>query len=308
MFAVAEFGSTCRQSSDSHSDKDLLIIGDRELSKRLANRYKQQGYSVSTLTQSQLVRMQHRGSLFIQHLRTEAHVQLDVDSAFSRWIQTCEYSPPTIAELWRCRNTIKLIDQWPRDSALEGWRSDFLYCVSRDFLIKWLARRGVLAFGLEDIERGLGGENNGLAANIGDLALLREAKAAYRDGQPVPNGAGEAMEEWCAALRSFLKLPEPPRAPPSLDKYIAGLSRRQFSSNYERLRSLEGAYKIATSRGMQHPSHDLLTCHILQPNGYGSSQARKAAQMYAYLCDVLNLIANKPLNPTAYPLRGCAAG
>ena len=298
MFAIAEFESICRGRSDEHSDRDLLVVCDSDQRYRLVDRYKSEGYSVCALSPSQLLYMQQRGSLFVQHVRHEGRIRLDLDGAFSRWLNSCALIPPAKTEIQRCRATIEFISTWPDDPRIEGWRADFLYCVSRDLLIKSLAGCGILAFGLEDLEKGLGSIWRANFGGLANLAGLREAKVAYRDGRPVPNGTSITIAAWLKELTELFRLSSPNPLDSQAEVLIHNLATRNFSSNYERLRSLEVAYLVARCNNITHAQHTLLMKHITSPNGYSSSQAGKRGVIERYLSEVLEMLANQSLEPT----------
>jgi len=148
MFALALFGSVSRKTDDLHSDRDLLIVCNSKLRYELHNKYCEQGYSVSTMTGKQLACMNENGSLFIQHLKSEAQIFFDRDGELHKFLSNCELVPPTSLELQRCKATLQFIASCPDTLSLSAWKADFLYCISRDYLIKEIAKTNKLAFGL----------------------------------------------------------------------------------------------------------------------------------------------------------------
>jgi len=299
MFSIIEFGSAVRGSNDKHSDRDLLIICNRGSHRLFRKRYEANGYSVSTLTPGQLIAMQRRGSLFVQHLKIESRILFDYQSCFQDWINSCQLVKPTNDEVNRCASSIGFLCSWPNDSRLDGWKADFLYCISRDFLIKNLAMRSRLVFGLEDIEYAL--QETKLFPNFDmrSLRRFREMKSAYRAGYALPNNGCESLNYHSNSLVEGLGLPQIKCEHYSVESFIMNLSARQFNSAYEELRSLEAAYLIARSNGMYHPAHLSLMKFIKSPNAYGSSQARNQKKLGEYMADVLDMLANKAMHATS---------
>lgn len=162
MFVIAEFGSVYRKSNDSFSDKDLLIVCERKCVKYYYTKYTKKGYSVSVFTKNQLQLMRKKGSLFLQHLKIESNLLVDVDSKFEFFIKECDFVFPSDEELASCKQTLENLYTWPNDILSLAWKADFLYSSSRDFLIKLLAKNGIIAFGLESIIEELSGD----AANL----------------------------------------------------------------------------------------------------------------------------------------------
>lgn len=304
MFAIAEFGSSVRGSSDANSDLDLLIVARRSSHFSLRRRYTARGYSVTTLTPDQLKAMQRIGSLFIQHLKRESRIVFDAEGHFRYWLAQCNLVSPTRQEIDRCAATTEFFGGWPNDSRLTGWKADVLYCVSRDYLIKRLATSGHIVFGLDDIEHALQITASSWAGDIGALKRLREAKAAYRARRPLPDGTDDAIHAWVKDLAEWFDGHAVRLEWQSVDNYLLTLSGRSFVSDYERLRTLEAAYLIARARGIYHPEHESLLKCIVSPNAYGSSQKRKASRIERYLNETLDRLANKQLNRTLAPRAG----
>lgn len=302
MFAIAEFGSAVRGSSDANSDLDLLIVARRCLHFSLRRHYSAKGYSVTTLTPDQLSAMQRSGSLFIQHLKQESRIVFDVEGHFRYWLAQCSLVNPTKQEIRRCAATTGFFGGWPDDSRLTGWKADVLYCVSRDYLIKRLVTSGHIAFGLEDIEHAFQITAPSWSGDLRALKRLREAKAAYRSGRPVPGGTYNSIHAWVKNLAEWFGVHAVRLEGQSVDKYLLTLSGRAFVSDYERLRTLEAVYLIAQARGIYHPEHESLVKYIASPNAYGSSQKRKALRIERYLNETLDRLANKSLQVTVAPL------
>jgi len=299
MFAIVEFGSAVRGSSDKHSDRDLLIVSESSLHRALRQSYENEGYSVSTLTSSQLSAMQQRGSLFIQHLKYESRVLHDYQGFFNKWLARCQLIQPTSDEILRCIESIEFLYSWPADPRLNGWKADVAYCLFRDFLIKKLATKSKLVFGLDNIENALQETALFPELNMDYLKQLREAKAAYRIGSKILNITSGSLNYELKSLLEGIGLVIDKCSYISIEAYIMSLKNRRFTSAYEQLRSLEAAYLIARSDGAYHPEHRKLMSLIEAPNAYGSSQVRNQNKVGEYLEQVLTLKANKAMHTTS---------
>lgn len=296
MFSIVEFGSAVRGSNDKHSDRDLLVICKRGLHRVLRKRYEANGYSVSTLTPGQLNAMQRRGSLFLQHLKSESRILFDHKSCFQDWINRCQLVKPTIDEINGCGESIRFFCSWPNDSRLDGWKADVLYCITRDFLIKNLAMRSKLVFGLEDIECALQETKLFPSFDMHSLRRFREIKSAYRAGSILPKNACESLNYYFNSLVEGVGLSQIKSEPGSVESFVINFSTQQFNSAYEQLRSLEAAYLISRSNGMYHPAHKSLMKFIQAPNAYGSAQVRNQEKLGEYMADVLAILASKVMH------------
>lgn len=299
MFSIVEFGSFVRGSNDEHSDKDLLIVCSRGSHRVFRRRYEVNGYSVSTLTPGQLIAMQRRGSLFVQHLKSESRVLFDYQNKFQDWISKCQLVKPNIGEVTTCAESIVFFSSWPSDYRLDRWKADVFYCISRDFIIKSLAMRSKLVFGIEDIEDALQETNIFPRFDVGSLRRFREIKSAYRAGKIQTEISSESVDSQVTSLVNGLGLSQGKTEIVPIESFLISLSGRRFNSIYEKLRSLEAAYLIARSNGMYHPKHMSLMKFIESPNAYGSSQIRGQKVLGDYMDDVLSILANKAMHATS---------
>lgn len=292
MYAIAEFGSSCRNTSDILSDRDLLIVCQKGNHSSLYKRYSNYGYSVSVFTPEQLNHMKSQGSLFLQHLRNEANVLVDSNGNFAQFLSSCDLVPPSVGELKKCMATVSYIGSWPAPSPLVAWKADFLYCITRDLLIKKLAKLGIVAFGIEELESHSCAYLDISTVEFKNMFSLRRAKAAYRSKSVMPEDTWAAMNAWLDVITRAFGIATSNNQPINLQdaKSIVRLKNRQFNSEYERLRSLEGLYLLARSKNLLHPRHDSLMKHIMSPNLYGSSQIRKRSQIIRFLNDAVDIL------------------
>ncbi len=303
MYAIARFGSTCRADTDRLSDRDLLIVCPPRRKISLLKKYKQQNYSVSFFSEGQLKKMQGKGSLFLQHLKSESHVIADAGGEFRRFIDSCRLIPPQISELIQCEVALRTVLTWPNDPRTDSWKADWLYCLVRDYLVKRLAVEGSLAFGISDISNASIKKWGLLDSQLRCLAELRLNKALYRGNARVGKFESGLFSEVKCLLEAIGFIGqdaafEYPVLLQSLD--------RALNTNYQWLRALEGIYILAVSAGYTHPSHKKLMKLIQHPNMYHSSSRRMHGKVRRYFSDIICAVtANKAMQPAAYPLR-CA--
>lgn len=301
MFAIVEFGSLSRKENDPYSDRDLLIVCPWELRKVYLNCYEKEGYSVSLLTERQLFFMKEKGALFLQHLRLESRVILDLGFEFTSFINTCKLVKPNLTEIDVCQKSIEYLSTWPNTPALSAWKADFLFCLSRDYLIKRLALEGEVAFGLKDIERIAGGLFTLRKDDFMFLSTLRKVKAAYRSDCQFPEEFETAIQLWLKALNQAFDFQNTIDLSKKIN--ISGTIPDNFHTPYEQLRTLEALYLIARNMGCSHPKHQLIMNLIQKPNFYGSAKKVNQEAIRKTLSEVELLITGKAMQWTSFPLR-----
>ena len=237
--------------------------------------------------------MQKKGSLFIQHLKLESNIRIDINGKFKKFLDNCPLILPTDHELFRCESTLSFIEQWNNFNDLELWQADFLYCVSRDYLIKRLAREKIMAFGIESILHNLSFQFGFSKEALHDFKLLRRAKAAYRNNLAQDKNLSIIIRNWFNAIKSLTNSKSSQRSPLTLDTVAHILPTRKFNSNYEKLRSLEAIYLLFLNIGGKYVDHELLTKFFTSPNHYGSSQACNSLIISSYLSEVCKLYKNQ---------------
>jgi hypothetical protein len=246
--------------------------------------------------------MQAKGSLFLQHLKIEAEVILDSGGEFRKFVDSCQFIPPSRSELVRCEVAIKTIIAWPNDQRTDSWKGDWLYCVLRDYLVKRLAAKGNLAFGIGDIAHNSKQEWGLIDSQLYCLKQLRLNKAVYRSDLKGKKFKSSLFSE----VKSLIDTIDGNRHSGLLEYPVdlLMLGHTQLNTHYQWLRALEGMYILARSSGYMHPSHQNLMKLIQQPNLYHSSTKLMHRDIRNYYHDVLRAVtANKTMQPTAIPLR-----
>ena len=301
MFAIVEFGSLTRKEEDPYSDRDLLIICPPELRKDYLNRYEKEGYSVSLLTENQLFFMKKKGALFLQHLKLESRVIVDSGLEYSSFINTCNLVKPNLKEIELCKKSIENLSAWPNTPSLSAWKADFLFCLSRDYLIKRLALEGEVAFGLKDIERIANNIFNLKKEDFISLSVLRKVKAAYRSDYQFPENFETKMQHWLMALNQAFDFKNLVYSNEEID--VSRIVPHDFNTPYEQLRTLEALYLIARDLGCSHPKHQLIMNLIQKPNFYGSAKKANQLAIRQFLNEIQASIANNSKQWTPFPLR-----
>lgn len=240
MFAIAHFGSHCRNDYDDSSDRDILLVCERNKRYRLTRQYEERGFSVSSYSESQLNAMKKMGSLFLQHIKHEGSIVEDEDGEFGEFLDACDFVRPPLEELSRCRDSIGFILSWPENDNLLPWKVDVLYCLIRDLLIKRLAVGGSLAFGLEDIcDRSAEEWAVSERALVG-LRRAREIKNSYRAGNMASDIDVKQVVSLLKVLLNELGVQRSPKCPTDavrLCEYV----RKSSLPTYILLRTLEAA-------------------------------------------------------------------
>lgn len=288
MFAIATFGSSVRQETDSYSDQDLLIVCADHNKNELYEKYLGKGYSVTALSERQLEFMQKSGALFIQHLKLESNTIVDEGGLFRRFLDSCDLISPSQDELYLCERTISKISMMPDSKVTDFFRADFLYCVSRDYLIKRLACKGCLAFGFNDVRDA---SVKSLGFNINDFDFLfdlRKVKSGYRDGSDRYRDVSSLVSSWLLVLNNVLNI--------SLERgcKVDSVLTVELEGSYEKLRFLEYYYLIARSRGYVHPRHNMLMGYISKPNLYGAARRCNKDTVDSFIFDVRSFLGKLP--------------
>ena len=299
MFSITHFGSVCRNNNDSYSDNDLLIICEQKYKKYYYDKFNCRGYSVSIFSERQLYNMKKKGSLFLQHLKMESKILIDVNGYFKGFLDGCDLIVPSDDEISNCQKTIESLYRWRNDVKSIAWKADFLYTSSRDFLIKFLARNGVFAFGLESIIDKYSEHYFIDSGLFNSLRSLRKIKSAYRSNSELPEYSEIilSINSWFDVLENKLGFSFNPQ-------HDANYFRlKEFSSNYERLRYLEVVYISLVNAGYLHDNHEEIVRLILQPNLYHSLRDVKIKTINRYLNELFEVYTLTNFNSNEVPLK-----
>jgi hypothetical protein len=243
--------------------------------------------------------MKKKGSLFLQHLKMESKILIDVNGYFKGFLDGCDLIVPSDDEISNCQKTIESLYRWRNDVKSIAWKADFLYTSSRDFLIKFLARNGVFAFGLESIIDKYSEHYFIDSGLFNSLRSLRKIKSAYRSNSELPEYSEIilSINSWFDVLENKLGFSFNPQ-------HDANYFRlKEFSSNYERLRYLEVVYISLVNAGYLHDNHEEIVRLILQPNLYHSLRDVKIKTINRYLNELFEVYTLTNFNSNEVPLK-----
>jgi hypothetical protein len=179
--SVALYGSAARGDTDIHSDCDILLVDDSVAQLQAAARtLRSRGYSCATYTWSRLAHMLIRGSLFVQHLKTEAVILRDHQERLSAFLHS--YSPlgDYSADIDATRDVIASADAISDCPWSIGWASDVLAVAVRNIGILHLANEGKYYFSFDGVLGGLRELGRLTNSDIATIRTLRTFKAHYR--------------------------------------------------------------------------------------------------------------------------------
>lgn len=179
--SICVFGSAARQTSDSLSDKDVLIVSDdTRRRRRLAKLWKQKGWSVAAYSPSQITGMIRHGSLFIQHLKREGKFLTDRNYWLGQHLAEAVPKSTYRIDQLRSIDLIKPVERLGSDKWEGLLAADLAFVFFRNFGIYSLAEKRVYEFDYSRVIEFLASEHK-LSSEESDLLFgLRERKVAYR--------------------------------------------------------------------------------------------------------------------------------
>lgn len=271
--SVALYGSTARGDSDAHSDCDIVLVDDCvtrlfATSGALQNR----GYSCAAYTWSSLERMSAHGSLFVQHLKTEAVVLHDERERLGAFLQV--YSPLSdySRDINSTRDLMAITETIADCRQSVGWACDVLAVGVRNIGILTLANEGRYAFSFDSVLCGLRDIGALTSADVVILRKLRAFKSHYRARR---YGLLPTLQEFQSILRIVTRrfgVDLAVRVYP-IEMFSLGMIDRadKHRSKYCRLRLAEGAtagcicHAFHTAPALVAQYNSILTRH----NQYG---------------------------------------
>ena len=296
MEAIVEFGSHISGGVTKYSDKDLLVVCSADKKRSYQREYTTKGYSVSFYSPSQLEHMRLKGALFLQHLKLESNIIRDVGRDFERFINSCDAILPTSEELERCRASIEEAILSPASKLLNGWFSDYLYVLSRDYFVKYFATQGRLIFNANKLISAIREEFNLSEDSASAILELRKNKSIYRNNIPQLNKDNSALMQWINVLSYALRFDS--RTPYSEHYYLNKVSFNEFSSTYDLLRYVESLLILFPEVSCGNKRDSLIKKLITNPNNYCATSRSGKVTLDNYLIDFM-AEANKGLQWTA---------
>ncbi len=183
--SVCVFGSSARGSSDSLSDRDLLVISDSSIRRRqLAELWSMQNWSVASYTPARFNSLVQSGSLFVQHLRHEGKIVRDTGNWLRRHLAKAR---PKESYSLDAANSVLLaapVERFEIDAPIAHslLATDVSYVAVRNFGICHLADKGSLSFDYSKIVEAIGKDLHLNRSEVSLLSSLRKGKVAYRKG------------------------------------------------------------------------------------------------------------------------------
>lgn len=182
MLSSCIFGSTARNSIDSYSDKDVLIVSSSEDELSEASRdWSSDGWSISMFTNQQIIDMANRGSLFIQHLKQESVILRDDQEFLSSVMRNFRPNDKYEDGLVDSLTLLKDIVSAPRGYWPTLCSADIAYVSIRNIAIARLASKGIYKFDYNDLIDHFAYEQPISAIQLNALKRLRLLKYSYRN-------------------------------------------------------------------------------------------------------------------------------
>ncbi len=293
MEAIALFGSQVSGGSDDNSDRDLLVVCPPNEKQLKIREFTNAGYGVSAYTPRQLEYMKDKGSLFLQHLKYESKILYDNNGDFEKFLSSCTLIPPGDLEIAKTVNTILDVLAAPRTSSLSLWLEDYLYVLSRDFFIKYFAKRGKVVFNVNHLSHSVANEFDVSNSEVVAFCKLRHGKYLYRNGFSARNHSTISMRRWIDAMIRIIDRTEPSILPESI--YLNLKAVGNFLSNYHLLRYIESLRILFPSVAHEVTNDKKLDILIKNPNQYSSTSACSVRYLKDYV-EIFRKTANKCLH------------
>lgn len=135
-YSIAIFGSSLRPNFDKYSDKDLLIVSNSYTKlNELKNIYEQDGYSISTYTYKKLKYLSEKGSLFVQHLKTESKILTDYKGLLTDILENHKELQPSSEQIKESIDFFNFLENIPDSKIGYAWFCDCYYVGIRNYLI-----------------------------------------------------------------------------------------------------------------------------------------------------------------------------
>ena len=181
--SVCIFGSAARNSTDQHSDRDVLVVaGDRQRRSELGAYWSRQGWSVASYTPHRFRRIVDARSLFVQHLKLEGRIVTDSSEWLSEILRRAKPKKSYANDAATSVALAKPIERFEFDFLISDRliSADLAYVALRNFGICYLADRNQLSFDYSQIVDRLTSEFDLTSIERDLLVALRIAKSCYR--------------------------------------------------------------------------------------------------------------------------------
>ena len=246
--SICVFGSVARDTADTISDRDVLIVvGDPALRREISRKWKSDGWSVSAYSPRRFMAMANAGSLFVQHLKHEGLVIEDRHGWLKECLRVAKIKPNYAQDARESLDLARPIERFAQDMTLVDYPivADLAFVSVRNFGINYLAQRGRLVFDYAQIVDELA-EIFALSKQERDLlAILRFGKLAYRSGRSCAGIWGITANVRAVTHTLFGE---------GLNQTISAHAPiRNLGSGYARLRDFEAAVIVKASGCLKEP-------------------------------------------------------
>lgn len=179
--SIAIFGSVARSTTDAASDRDVLIVAS-EKGRRddLAETWRSQGWSVAHFAPGHLTSMVRAGSLFVQHLRSEALIVGDHHNWLAQLLNNAVPRADYTAELVESADLFEPLKHLGNSEDERHFAADVAYVYLRNAAILLNANDGIYRFDYGQLVHDLASRFRFDKVRVQSLMRLRELKAAYR--------------------------------------------------------------------------------------------------------------------------------
>lgn len=283
IISAVLFGSQVSGGCDQRSDKDLLVVCKPENKRDAIKKYTDRGYSVSVYTPRQLESMRLHGSLFLQHLKHESKVLYDHGGTFMQFISKCDLTPPPPEEMERSRKSLVNALKSPVGYGASWWLADYLFVLSRDYFIKYFARKGRIIFNVTHLTREIEQEFLLEKAEAETFLDLRKCKSIYRSGKNTGAKVESILSAWHGILLKILATQ--PVTQLSAKTYLFNKKTGDFESTYELLRYVESLRIMFPGVRCENKHERHIGNMIMNPNHYSSTSIKGNELLSIYLME-----------------------
>ncbi len=232
--SVYLFGSAARMTTDSLSDRDVLVVAS-EKSRRdtISKRWRSRGWSVAAYSPRRILKMIAAGSLFVQHLRMEGVVVEDRSGWLTHHLRSAVPKQSYELDAQQSVSLALPLERLCGESfvASEMIASDLAYVAVRNFGVCHLADKNRLTFDYHQIVEHLAKNFRLGTEEVEVLKALRAGKAAYRSGRRASNVGGTVSELRDLLSKFFVARP--------LQELGQNVAIRYLGNGYSTLREFE---------------------------------------------------------------------
>jgi len=179
--SICIFGSFVRNSTDSHSDRDVLIVApSRSEASVQIKIWEDANWSVAFYTWNRISKMAEAGSLFIQHLKQEGQIICDETLKLRTILEHFEAKANYSDDLESSFEMAKPLERMYNCTVSAACQGDILYTFFRNAMILKIANEGEYLFGYDELVQKLSINSVINSNEVEILHKLRHLKVSYR--------------------------------------------------------------------------------------------------------------------------------